>query len=53
MRGWLTDERKSLIVGVFTASAAGACGVALVLWALAALVVGSADLAAWIGGGLS
>ncbi|MGI8475242.1 MAG: hypothetical protein ACR2OO_02540 [Thermomicrobiales bacterium] len=53
MRGWLTDERKSLIVGLLITAVVGGCGVLLTAWALLALLLGTVDLARWISGGLS
>jgi hypothetical protein len=48
--GWLTEARKSLIVGVFIAVATGTAAVIAVAWAVAALVVGTITLARLIGG---
>jgi hypothetical protein len=50
MTDWLTDERKSLIVGAATFAFASALGALAALWAVAALVVGTVRLAIWIGG---
>lgn len=50
MTDWLTEERKSLIVGAFAWAFSSAIGVLGALWAVAAFVVGTVDLARWIGG---
>jgi len=50
MTHWLTDERKSLLLGAFAWAFAGALGVLAALWAVAALIVGSYRIIAWIGG---
>ena len=50
MTNWLTEERKSLILGAFAFAASSALGVIAALWAVVALIVGSVSLARWIGG---
>jgi hypothetical protein len=41
MTNWLTEERKSLILGAFAFAASSALGVIAALWAVIALIVGS------------
>lgn len=50
MRDWLTEERKSLIVGAAVFAASSAFGVIAACWAVAAFIVGTVRIAAWIGG---
>ena len=50
MTNWLTEERKSLILGAFAFAASSALGVIAALWAVASVLVGSYRILAWIGG---
>ena len=47
---WLTEERKSLLIGVFASVFTGAVAVCLALWLVAAIAVGSICLVRWLGG---
>ena len=44
MRLALTDERRDLITGVFVAVFVGTLAVAVAVWLVAAVVVGTAEL---------
>ncbi len=50
MTDWLTDERKSLILGAFTWAFSSGLGYLAAAWLLVALIVGSVRLVIWIGG---
>jgi hypothetical protein len=50
MDRWLTEARKSLIVGTFVTVFTGVLAVLCALWLVAALAVGSWSLALWLGG---
>ncbi len=49
-RPLLSDARRDLVTGVFVAVATGTAAVLAVLWCVAALAVGSVDLARRLGG---